>query len=236
MEVLPAAGIVGKIVKGIIQTNNIVKSAVGAGAIIYNLCSGEPNCTFNAVKIALGGYYLDENRFLGGAIQGWSRNTWGSAQNSIGNVYSHIRNISNKVSRVDYFGGATFVTDENAGTRQGITLGDYANIDLDSHINKAFEKYILEDPLLMHEFGHTIDSTWMGPGYLIMGLRSLSSAKNSSWIPGTYYTTHRNKSYERRANRNASRYFGEFYGVDWMKDLYTDSYGRTGAIVNFYPL
>lgn len=88
----------------------------------------------------------------------------------------------------------------------------------------------------MHEFGHTIDSIWMGPGYLVMGVRSLISAHNMSSIPGKNYSTHGNKSYERRANRNASKYFDRYYNVDWYHDPYTDSRGRSGTIVDFYPL
>jgi len=55
-----------------------------------------------------------------------------------------------------------------------------------------------------------------GLSYLLaIGLPSLISCANNHKIPGKTAWSHGYKSYEMRANRNASSYFGKNYGVSW---------------------
>ena len=52
----------------------------------------------NSFKIALGNFYIDENRtFMGGLWQGISRHTWELPQTSIGTNYSQFMNMSDEV-------------------------------------------------------------------------------------------------------------------------------------------
>lgn len=87
----------------------------------------------------------------------------------------------------------------------------------------------------MHEYGHYIDSQIFGPSYLpVVALLSLISASGNGWgtsPEGHFIWAHNYYWTETRANRNASDYFGRFYGVDWKKDKYR---GRT--IIDEFPL
>ena len=109
----------------------------------------------NAGKIFLGNFYLDENLSPENAIlQGYLRHTWESLQTGLGYDYSQFRNgWSKSMDRVDYLGGATYVTDEFSNVNQGVTIGNYLNMDITSSIGKgSFDKYVKTHPLYMHEY------------------------------------------------------------------------------------
>ena len=183
-------------------------------------------------KIFLGNFYLDENEFWRGAWHGYLRHTYELLQTGFGYDYSMMRNVFSPVDRVDYLGGTTFVTDENSNDQQGVSIGNYANIDIYGQIGSgSFDSFVTSTPLYMHEYGHTIDSHRYGPLYLFaIGVPSLFSAQFSpqvSWtsaITGRTWTTskHRIREYEMRANRNAKDYFSRYYGVNW--DIFEDRY------------
>ena len=79
-----------------------------------------------------------------------------------------------------------------------------------------FDNYVSTHPLYMHEYGHTIDSRSYGPAYLFaIGIPSLISVSNNAPVPGKIAWSHDYKPYEMRANRNAVKYFGKYYGVSW---------------------
>lgn len=91
----------------------------------------------------------------------------------------------------------------------------------------------------MHEYGHTIDSRRYGPAYLFaIGVSSLNSAAKSTYwneispTTGHYYTRSSHDIYwtEKRANKNASKYFDSYYNVSW-NTLY-----KNGTYENYYPL
>jgi len=146
-------------------------------------------------------YYLDANRnFLGQTWQGISRFSWELPQNTLGYNVSQIRNAFGKVDRVDYFGGATFSTRENQDGRRGVSLGNYINVSITGEITGNFEDRVINDPLFMHEYGHTFDSQIFGPLYL-PGI-GIPSAAGAQWT-------------EIRANRHAARYFEKHFDVDW---------------------
>ena len=201
---------------------------VGAANLIAGACRGWESFG-NSWKMFLGNFYLDENNFEKGLWQGYSRHTLGLLQTFAGQAYSYYRTVVGQADRVDYFGGATFVSNEYAHNRQGVTLGDYVNIDLkNSGIDRNFKDYIKYDPMYMHEYGHTIDSSKWGLLYLFaIGIPSAISASKVS--SGSNYQ-HQAYWTERRANRLAESYFSKF-GVDWNNQAYG---GKT--IVTFYPL
>ena len=102
-------------------------------------------------------------------------------QTSIGNVYTQVRNSNGNVSRVDYFGGATFATNENAMYEDGVSIGNFININIKDRISGNFKDYLLSNPLYMHEYGHTIDSRILGLSYLFaIGIPSLNSASKKN--------------------------------------------------------
>jgi RHS repeat-associated protein len=172
---------------------------------------------YNSSKIVGGMFQTDENRgFWGNAGMLLSRWTWESPQTMAGLGYSHFRNFTGNVDRVDYLGGATFITNENAGKRNGITLGNYININIKDKITGSFKDWVLSDPLYMHEYGHTIDSRRFGLSYLLaIGVPSVISADKNEPINNPPFDTHGSYWTEVRANQNAKGYFSKYYSVDW---------------------
>ncbi|NEN25810.1 hypothetical protein G3O08_20175 [Cryomorpha ignava] len=163
----------------------------------------------NAGKQFAGNFYLDENKnFFGQTWQGISRFSWELPQTTIGHGYSQVRNAYNGVDRVDFLGGATFSTKENTDNRQGVSIGNFINIDIRSEIEENFQEYVTGnsekgipgDPLYMHEYGHTFDSRLFGPLYLF-GI-GIPSASGAEWT-------------EIRANKFARKYFEDEFDVDW---------------------
>jgi hypothetical protein len=83
-------------------------------------------------------------------------------------------------------------------------------------IEGTFRATVLGDAFWMHEYGHTFDSQLYGLSYLFaIGIPSLRSANGSTTInPVTGLSSHDIFWTERRANRHAANYFGQF-GIDW---------------------
>ena len=165
----------------------------------------------NAGDIFLGNFRYDENRTVAGQIlQGLSRGTWEYFQQGAGYTYSQIRNTVGHVSNVEFFGGATLVNYNNPAAKgqHGITMGNMIN-------GKNLK---VGSNMFMHEYGHTIQSRWIGPAYLfIVGAPSIISAAGSE-------EKHSMRWYEVMANKLSRRYFGNYYGVDWNQVLEEDTY------------
>ena len=167
----------------------------------------------NHFKIWGGGFKLDENQKPGKKLgQLLSRWTWEYPQTYVGQTYSYGRNLFGKVDRVEYFGGATFLINENASDAWGISLSNYINVNIKGELIGD----ITDHPMLMHEYGHTFDSRRFGPLYLpVVGLPSLVSAANDESLNDPPFHTHGDYWAEKRANRHAEKYFSKYYGVDW---------------------
>jgi RHS repeat-associated protein len=194
----------------------------------HGLSTGDWRRLENSAKIFAGNFYLDGNRGFGGQLlQGISRFSWELPQSTIGHGFSQLSNTFNAVNRVDYFGGATFSTNVNSNSRSGVSIGNHINIQ-----NTVNSFDIKNDPLLMHEYGHTFDSQIFGLSYLfVIGIPSLVSAATYEQVPNEEIgvSTHDFRWYEMRANRHAKKYFGERYGVDW------NSIYRRGTYETYYP-
>ncbi len=210
--------VLGTVIKGarILYGGTTALSAVtGLGKGVFK---GGWSKLKNTGKIFIGNFYLDSNRnFFAQTWQGISRHTWELPQSTIGHGYSQLRNTFWSV-RVDYFGGATFVTNENRDDRSGMSLGNFINISIRDEIQGDFDARVISDPLFMHEYGHSFDSRLFGLSYLFaIGLPSLISASRSSPVNGEPpgVTTHDFRWYEMRANRHGARYFKKYYGVNW---------------------
>ena len=173
----------------------------------------------NTFKLVGGLFKTDENANFGErAWQLISRHTWENIQTFGGLGYSSTRNMLGHVSRVDYLGGNTWVTRENDSKDQAFAFGNYVNVSISDEIGDSFTDYVLDNPWLMHELGHTVDSRVWGPLYLFaVGIPSVISFNNDDPISGDPYgrSTHDVHWAEMRANRHAAKYFGKYYGVDW---------------------
>lgn len=224
-----------------IQTGMNIYGAVHIGGAAISTVSGLGQGVFtgdwsalgNASEIFLGNFYLDENgSFFGNVWQGISRHTWEFPQTGLGHTWTQLRNTFGAVDRVDYFGGATFVTRENQDGRKGMSLGNFINISISDEMESDFDARVISDPLFMHEYGHTFDSQFFGISYLFsIGLPSIISATRASQVPGEPMgvSTHDFRWYEMSANRHAERYFSKNFGVNWLS-LY-----RSGTIETYYP-
>jgi len=196
------------------------------GAIDQDWARGRQLVT-NSWRINNGLFYSDPNQnFLGQTWQLTSRFTWEGIQTHVGYGYTQFRNSIGRVSRVDFFGGATFATQENADKRDGVSLGNYININIRNRITGNFEDWVLRNPLYMHEYGHTFDSRIYGLSYLFaVGIPSLTSASRNTLIvrrdaDGNDLNPNRLETHdvfwaETRANRHAERYFRRYYGINW---------------------
>jgi hypothetical protein len=191
------------------------------------------------LRILGGLFQTDENKnFWGNAGMLVSRWTWEGIQTWAGYGYSSLRNAFGYVDRVDYLGGATFATNENADKRNGMSIGSYININIREEITGDFDDYVLSNPIYMHEYGHTIDSRAFGLSYLFaIGIPSLISAGNSDFIQDDpyYRTTHDYYWAEMRANKHAAKYFGKYYGVNWSSPYNPWGYSWETTIEDYYP-
>ncbi len=182
-----------------------VGSAIQAGMTYYayaqvrvgvlGMVGGAINAGWNGLERAgksfLGNFYLDENDWWGGILQGYTRHTWEMPQSLIGHGYTHIRNSFNRVDRVDYFGGVTFATNENTNYNDGVSIGNFININIKKEITNNFDEYVLSNPLYMHEYGHTIDSRRHGFAYLFaVGIPSILSADKAKRIASVNIPAH----------------------------------------------
>jgi RHS repeat-associated protein len=214
-EFAPLIPGIGKAVQTAMSVYAIGQTAVGVLGMIGGAINSGWNGMGRAGEAFLGNFYLDENNFFGGVLQGLSRHTWEMLQSLGGHGYTQARNSFGHVSRVDYLGGVTFATDENEDDEWGISLGNYVNTSIKHEITGDFEEYVLSNPMYMHEYGHTIDSRVFGLSYLFaIGIPSLISADKSKPTEGGL-TTHKKYWTEIRANKRAKKYFEKYYGVDW---------------------
>jgi len=202
--------------------------AVGGFNMTAGLIDGVNNGDWtrfrNAGKLFLGNFYLDENDPGLGICNGILRHTWEIPQTFLGHTISQAFNFAGYTEKVEYWGGVTFGTNSKDGlTGGGISLGNFINVNVDSPYDN-FNDYILRggDYGLMHEYGHTFDSRYLGPLYLpIVGLPSLKSASSNEMVVYQELTIlkHNIMGYERSANRHAKRYFRRF-GVVWNERRY----------------
>ena len=209
-----AGAVAGPSVITSITSFNQLGVVVGTlGGIFYN----DWTIFNNSSKITLGSFYIDENRtFIGGLWQGISRYTWEHPQTVLGNDFSQLRNIFGQVDRVEYLGGATFSINEKSKKEDGISIGNFINININGKIEGDFTEYVLTHPLFMHEYGHYIDSQTFGLTYMLnIAIPSFFSAMSDEKEDGIY--KHNYRWYEMNANKNANKYFNKHYGnrVNW---------------------
>lgn len=205
--------ILGPIVGAFVAVNGAVQVAglvVGAAQGIFG---GSWDKFQNASKLFLGNFYLDENRtFFGGVLQGASRHSYEVLQTNLGSTIANVKNALGQVDRVDYFGGATFATNENTERQNGVSLGNFININLRNEINNniSFEDFVIQTDLYRHEYGHTFDSQIFGLSYLLaVGIPSAISTLLDRW--DLFNHEHDDLYAERWADRHAERYFRKHF-------------------------
>jgi len=122
--------------------------------------------------------------------------TWELPQTIVGYTSSHFVNNFGKVNQVDFFAGATVL--QTKGEWGAITLGSYiiGDRDIDAQIG---------NPLIMHEYGHYIQSRKSGWIYFSKyGMPSILSPNDK---PHKLHWT------ETDANLRSFEYLSRYYGV-----------------------
>lgn len=199
---------VGQVFQNIGLIYVITHLTLGIGGMLLGVFNHGWKGVKQGFKLCLGLAYLDENRTISGIVNGILRHTWELPQTAVGHALSQIRNTSSWVSRVDFYGGDTFAINDNQPYQDGISLGNYLNINLWYPIHEDFDEHIKHTPLLLHEFGHSFDSRIFGWLYLpIIGLPSLHNAMGNG-DHSKFWT-------EIRANRMAKSYAEKHRGVSW---------------------
>ncbi|MBQ9465790.1 MAG: hypothetical protein IJU62_02300 [Muribaculaceae bacterium] len=172
----------------------------------------------NEFKIEIGLFKVDwSNGFWSGLGDLVSRFTFELPQTALGLVYSIGKNALSDVDKIEYYYGATYVIDLDASKRDGITLGNFININTSSYgksqnnrdvyMNGFFDPTM--DQLFMHEYGHYLQSKSYGPLYLIaFGVPSIFSSIINKNEHTHFYI-------EKDASTRAAAFFGAKYGVIW---------------------
>ena len=156
--------------------------------------------TNNAFWIDAGRFITDPNRSsLGQTWQIISRLTWQSPQMELGNLYSHVRNMTGEIDNIEFYSGATLVNGNtnDPSDRWGLTLGSYIN-------GRNLRADPFTDQMFRHEYGHTLQSEVLGPFYTgSVGVRSLIG----SGLDAIGWNDHDREWYETNANQMALNYF-----------------------------
>jgi hypothetical protein len=134
---------VGKGIQVTMTGYGIAQAVVGAAGMVGGAIDEGWSGFGRAAKTFLGNFYLDENNWIGGIWEGISRHTWEMLQSFIGQGYTQGRNAFGNVSRVDFFGGATFATLENSDKWDGVSLGNFININILDEISGSFDERVL---------------------------------------------------------------------------------------------
>lgn len=200
--------------------------------------------TNRAVQISKGLIQTDSRR--NGWGQFWqftSRITWEILQTLVGYTVSHIRNIAGFADRVDYYGGATFVTNEYASNGDGFSIGSYINVNVEEDvIDRPFNEYVVYNPTYMHEYGHYRQSQILGFVYFVPAFHSgfqtwKNKGKKMEYNYWTGIPVSSDAWSETWANRLAAKYFGKYEGVDWERDYFKNGKnGRNLPLHIYYPL
>ena len=177
-------------------------SAIFSSAKVISTTASLMHNFSNGMDIIRGNYLYSSKTFGGKVLQGFGRATWERAQQYLGYSYAHMRNGFEQVD-VRYFYGALVVNKNSSHTNEhkGVTLGNVINgwgINDDS------------DPMLYHEYGHTIQSRRYGPFYIIQAAMS----GINQWLNSD---AHDKFCIEKQANRFAKSYFGEDVWNDILK-------------------
>ncbi|HRP91128.1 MAG TPA: FG-GAP-like repeat-containing protein [Edaphocola sp.] len=175
-----------------VLAGKLINTATTATSLISNFENG--------ARIFAGRYYTDENRtFAGQLFQGISRYTWEGLQTWVGYNFTQIRNTFGKDGQTFFLGGATILNKESgSGEWWGVTMGNYINTqDAISGFNKPIG---WENPLIQHEYGHTLQSRIFGFGYFFP---IMPWSGFSAWL---FTSTHEKRWFERGADRYSRIY------------------------------
>jgi hypothetical protein len=142
---------------------------------------------------------------------------WETPQTILGNVVSHARNMTGNVDNVEVGLNYVLVNDRD-GDRMGMTLRPYIN-------SQGIWDDYTHDPLFIHEFGHTIQSKFLGPLYLKkVGVPSLLSQGMEN-VFGEDFHGHDRAWFEINANQLGQTFYTPNYTSARHRAQYPTSIG-----------
>ncbi|MFH0756993.1 MAG: RHS repeat-associated core domain-containing protein [Bacteroidota bacterium] len=155
----------------------------------------------NSWDISMGLFQVDEtqgndfNQFL----QVVSRFTWQQPMTLIGYEYANFVNNTGKID-IKQFHGATVVVDPGMGS--AVSMGGYITI------NPRYGDIDYDNPTLLHEYGHFLQTRqWGGLAFIPGALLSIGSASDLD-LRST--ETHQGIWIEQDANKRSREYFDSF--------------------------
>ncbi len=195
----------------------------------------------NAFEIDKGVFQVDRSRTIAGKLAQFGlRFLYGPENMVMGrNIAHYYNNFYVGDMEVDYYKGSTLVSRYRGNSKWGMTMGPYI----------AAQKILpnKDDMMLIHEYGHTIQSRIIGPLYLpIVAIPSIVGAalngKNGHnhdnewyevWANQLSYTYFKNRSYQfvNTWDKNELDYPREKNGLDYYDKL-TFYYYNPFAIFN----
>lgn len=178
--------------------------------------------TNKALKIALGGLMIDENKTFkeqrNSIISRW---TLELPQTILGKFYSHYRNLTSNVD-VSYYHEATIVdvpADDPSKSRWGVTLGSFINTFNENR------------DLIRHEYGHVIQSKKIGPLYIpLIGIPSIIGCE----VEDISNHDHDYEWYETWANKLSYEYLTIYDAAGLRKNPWDDTKYSRNYNLNWY--
>ena len=156
---------------------------------------------------------IDKGLVTGSFLDIVSKWTWQSTQTFLGNTINHIINLSGNVTEVTHFDGAVAVsTTSNGGA---FTMGNYITGP------RSF-RADWRDHLFVHEYGHYLQSKYLGPLYL--STVAIPSVMDFYIEPDRHHT----RWYEAMASSLGGKYFDKHYG--------SGAAGYEQGSINFFDL
>ena len=215
------AGLTKKTADALYDVEQVCTLIGVAGGTMKGITTGDWDGLERTAKIFLGRFYYDETQLGLGALKGISRHSWEFIQTSAGASFTQLKNAVDLVDRVDYYHGNTYATNEQSSVHEGVTIGNFINMDIKGSISGDISYYVENsDQMYAHEYGHTIQSRVFGPLYPVLGALSLGSVlsqdySNSGHIHDEYFT-------EIMANRFVRSVFSNYSWPDSNGDYLVD--------------
>jgi RHS repeat-associated protein len=143
-----------------------------------------------------------------------SRFTWQAPQTTVGFIYNNGVNLFGRANHVDYFHGATLITDNQKADGTAVTIGSF--ITLSGQDNEANVGIGIGSYTTMHEYGHYLQSKRNGFTYLFK--YGLPSANGAEWT-------------EHDANLRAANYFHKVNS----SFTWDENYSNVPALYRTFP-
>lgn len=191
--------------------------------LAYNIFTRGVNFDHYNWKRTRNSWKIDVSMYQGNFFQVLNKFTYNIFNSFVGMIVAHTCNYFGAVDRVTTLdgmtavGGVTGKSNNITGGGKAFTIG---------HFSMGPKGYTAtwKDHLFVHEYGHYIQSQYMGIIYFFkVAIPSLISASNSKTVydsNGKSYSSHDLKSFEMEASKLGAMHFANKYGRGSGKDYF----------------